>query len=424
MNVLLISANTETINMPTLPMGLGLVAAAARQAGHSVRFLDLMAEPSLEAALGAAIAETRPDAIGISIRNIDDQASAGARFLLSATREVVTRCKALSRAPVILGGAGYSMFPESALHYLRADMGIQGEGEAPFTALLAQIAAGADPLDVPGLYLHGKGCRTPRAYEPRLDRWPFPAPDLFDVSRFQGPNDFLPFQTRRGCPLRCSYCATAAIEGNRIRMRPVETVVAELARWRVAGFRRVFFVDNTFNLPPGYARRLCERMASARLDITWRAILYPGRIDADLVRAMAAAGCTEVSLGFESGSDKVLAGFGKRFDTAELLRASALLADAGIRRMGFLLLGGPDETRETAAESLDFAERLQLEAMKLTVGVRIYPYTRMAAIARAEGVIDAAEDLLFPRFYIRAGLEDWLRGTVAQWTAQRPYWFT
>lgn len=145
MNVRLISANTETITMPTLPMGLGMGDAAARKAGHRIRFLDLMAETDPERALAAEIDETRPNAIGIPIRNIDDQNSAGPRFLLSPTRGVVARCKALSAARVILGGAGYSMFPESVLDYLGADMGIQGEGEAPFVTLLDQIAAEASP---------------------------------------------------------------------------------------------------------------------------------------------------------------------------------------------------------------------------------------------------------------------------------------
>ena len=423
MNVLLISANTETLNMPTLPMGLGLVAAAAQNAGHRVRFLDLMAEDDPDTALAGAITERGPEAIGISIRNVDDQTSAGPRFFLEAARSIVARCKALSDAPVILGGAGYSMFPESALEYLGADMGIQGEGEAAFVALLEKLAVSGDPSDVPGLYLRGQGCRTPRTFAPRLDDLPFPDPAIFNVARFKDTSYYLPFQTRRGCPLRCSYCATALIEGSRIRMRGIDAVVGELVRWRKAGVQRIFFVDNTFNLPPTHAQKLCERIADARLDISWRAIFYPGRTNPTLIQAMARAGCSEVSLGFESGNPEVLARIGKRFDPADVRRTSRMLGDAGIRRMGFLLLGGPNETRETVLESLRFADRLDLEAMKLTVGIRIYPHTRLADNARAEGVIDPADDLLHPRFYIRPGLEPWLRQTVAEWIADRPNWY-
>ncbi len=422
MRVLLVSANTETLSMPTLPMGLGFVAAAAEKAGHQVRFLDLMVEDDPDAALARAIAESSPEAIGVSVRNVDDQESDEPRFLLEAARFVVSQCKALSDVPVIVGGAGYSMYPEYALEFLGADMGIQGEGEGPFVALLEKLGSNGDPSDVPGLYLRNKGCRTPRTFAPRLDEWPFPDPTIFNLSKLQDPVYYLPFQTRRGCPLGCSYCSTGLVEGTRIRKRDIDTVVAELTRWRRAGIKQVYFVDNIFNLPPAYARELCDRIAEADLGLSWRAIFYPGRTDPELIQAMARAGCSEVSLGFESGSPQVLAWIGKRFNLDDVRQTSRMLGDAGIRRIGFLLLGGPNETRETVLESLRFADSLEVELMKLTVGFRIYPETRLADDARKEGIIDVTDNLLHPRFYIRPGLESWLRKTVKEWAAARPNW--
>jgi radical SAM superfamily enzyme YgiQ (UPF0313 family) len=205
-------------------------------------------------------------------------------------------------------------------------------------------------------------------------------------------------------------------------MRTIDAVVAELKRYRENGIQRFFFVDNTFNLPADYARKLCEGIADARIDISWRAIFYPGPTDPALVHAMARAGCTEVSLGFESGSTPILSALGKRFTAEDVRRTSQILGDSGIFRMGFLLLGGPDETRDTVLESLHFAESLNLEAMKLTSGIRIYPHTRLADMARAEGMIDPTDNLLHPRFYIRHGMEAWLRKTVAEWCADRPSW--
>jgi len=422
MRTLLVSANTEKINMPTLPMGLGCVAAAVKAAGHPVCFLDLMGAEDWRPLLGEALAEFAPEVIGVSIRNIDDQDSQNPRFLLEETRAVVAYCRARTDAPVVLGGAGYSIFPESVLDYTGADMGIQGEGEAAFLFLLARLEAQKPVSDVPGLYLRGQGRQAPRTFAPALDRLPLPDPDLFDIRLAENPAYYLPVQTRRGCPLTCSYCSTPTIEGTRIRRRSADRVVASLARWRAAGFRQIFFVDNVFNLPPGYARDLCQRMAAAGLDIHWRCILYPGQVKEDLVRAMARAGCREVSLGFESGSQPLLDAMHKRFRTEDIRNASRLLADHGLRRMGFLLLGGPGETRASVAESLAFADALELDAVKLTVGVRIYPYTELARIATREGVIDAGSDLLRPRFYIAPGLEAWLRETVQAWMAERPHW--
>ncbi len=424
MRVLLISANTETLNMPTMAMGLANVATAVRAAGHEVQFHDLMGRSDPAAIASAAVAAFDPQVIGVSIRNIDDQRQQGTRFLLDEAVAVISACRQASRAPVVLGGAGYSLFPAAALDYLGADMGIQGEGEMAFIQLLEHLSRQRlDLSQVPGLYRRGKPPPRRRLFETDLDRLPIAGPDLFDPTLAENPAFYLPFQTRRGCPLGCSYCSTATIEGRRIRRRSPANVVASLRSWREAGFRRVYFVDNTFNLPLTYAKDLCRQIERADLDLQWRAIIYPGQVDAELADAMARAGCQEVSLGFESGSAAILAGYGKHFTPDDISRAARLLSAAGIAAMGFLMLGGPGETRDTALESLAFADALSLESMHLTVGVRIYPYTELAVRAAAEGVITPADDLLRPKFYVAPQMADWLHDTVASWCAQRPLWF-
>ncbi|MEE4356997.1 MAG: radical SAM protein [Desulfococcaceae bacterium] len=422
MKILLISANTEKINMPTLPMGLGFVAAAVKRKGYDVRFLDLMEAENPKKRLAESLGEFPPDMIGISIRNVDDQCSENPRFLLKEAGEIVRICKNLSSAPTVLGGAGYSLFPTAALDFLEADMGIQGEGEKIFTELADRISAGKTLSDIPGLYIRGKGLQAPRTYIRRPEQWPFPDPELFDAGRFQNPAYYLPFQTRRGCPMQCSYCATSVIEGKLIRKRPVFSVLKELRRWREAGFSRIFFTDNTFNLPPSYAMQLCEALISEGLNLEWRCILYPGKISRDLARKMAGAGCKEAALGFESGNTAVLRGMNKRFGPEDIRESSDILADAGIGRWGFLLLGGPDENRDSVRESLEFADSLNAEAMKVTVGLRIYPHTRLADTAGSQGMTESEADLLSPRFYIKAGMEEWLRKTAAEWIQNRPGW--
>jgi hypothetical protein len=88
-----------------------------------------------------------------------------------------------------------------------------------------------------------------------------------------------------------------------------------------------------------------------------------------------------------------------------------------VERRGFLLLGGPGETRETVEESLAFADSLQLDALKITVGLRIYPGTALARRAVGQGLICADEDLLLPRFYLAGELAEWLPERVAAYEA-------
>jgi radical SAM superfamily enzyme YgiQ (UPF0313 family) len=190
-------------------------------------------------------------------------------------------------------------------------------------------------------------------------------------------------------------------------------VVQWLGKVRSAGYHNFTFVDNTFNLPVPYAKDLCRKIIEADLDVRFWCIIYPKWVDAELVHLLKAAGCSQISLGFESGSDSVLQIMNKRFDRREIKHVSDLFADAGIPQFGFLLLGGPGETASTVEESLAFALSLHLAMLKITVGIRIYPNTPLAQIAREDHVTGADEDLLYPRFYLAPELREWLPERVA-----------
>jgi len=424
MRVLLISANTETVNMPVLPLGLACVAQATQSAGHEVMVVDLLGEKDPLRELEKAILELRPEVIGISVRNIDDQRMEPPVFLLEQVKSVVDHCRNYSGSPIVLGGAGYSIFPVGALNYLGADMGIQGEGEKAFVSLLERLTRNEDLSGVSGLYLLGEGLQGNVTHTKHMDDVPLPLPDpsIWPLSESVYQEIWVPFQTRRGCPLRCSYCSTGAIEGEIIRKHSIDRVVDAMSHYVSVGIDKFFFVDNTFNLPPSYAKALCKRLILSGLPISWRCILYPKNIDHELIELMAKAGCEEVSLGFESGSVEILHNMNKRFDPETVRQISTQLKDSGIHRLGFLLLGGPGETKMTVEESLLFADALELETLRVSMGIRIYPNTSLARRAVKEGIVSPDDDLLYPRYYMVKEIRDWLRDTVNRVMAERPNW--
>ena len=407
--------------MTTLPLGLACVAAATRKSGHDVVMVDLLIEKDTQSVLKGTIEGYRPDIIGISVRNIDDQNMGNPRFLLDRAKEIVSACRSLSKAKIVLGGAGYSIFPQRALSFLGADMGIQGEGEEAFPALIERMEQDADLSSVGGLYLPGQGLRCKRQFAKNLDTLPLPDTELWSFPS-QREELWMPVQTRRGCPLNCSYCSTGTIEGRKIRRHSPGTIVQWIARWREAGVSKFFFVDNTFNLPLSHGKEICRRLIGHGLNIRWWCILYPAHVDEELIELMGQAGCEQVSMGFESGSERILKNMNKRFTLEGVRLISEMLFDHGIKRMGFLLLGSPGETRESVEESLAFADSLKLETMKITLGVRIYPHTALAKKAVDEGVILSQDDLFLPRFYLAKGLEDWLPATLKKWTTLRRHW--
>ncbi len=230
MRVLMVSANTAQITMPVLPLGLARVAAAVQGAGHEIRVLNLMRPEQVARELPGAIVDFEPEAIGISVRNIDDQNRDDPAFLLPRVKTVIDAFRRWSAAPVVLGGPGYSIFPEAVLAFLEADYGIQGEGEQAMPLLLDRIRTGEPVKDIPGLILPGGDSGLPPDRSRSLDDTPLAQPETHLVV----PGDvdpeqlWVPFQTRIGCPMQCSYCSTPLIEGRRMRYQSPEFVVKNM----------------------------------------------------------------------------------------------------------------------------------------------------------------------------------------------------
>lgn len=218
-------------------------------------------------------------------------------------------------------------------------MGIQGEGERSFVELLDVLQNNQDYSGVNSVYDIKQGIKNPQKIEMGIDNLLLPEPNkhLWTLENVTGQAIWLPIQTRRGCPMNCSYCSTPTIEGKIIRKRNIDSIVDAVMSYSDSGFDHFFFVDNTFNLPPGYAKLLCDKIVESGLKIKWRGIIYPWKIDEELVSKMADSGCAEVSLGFESGSNAILKNMNKRFDIDNVRHIFDLLKSYGIGPGGFFL---------------------------------------------------------------------------------------
>src|SRR5438876_5040730 len=144
MRVLLVSANQERSPDPVAPLGACYVATAAAGAGHEVHVLDLCFSEDVEADVAAAVAAHRPEAIGISLRNVDNCAYPDTVSYLPHYRRVVDACRAASRSPLVLGGSAFTTMPTFYLAALEVSYGVVGEGEVALPALLACLATGSD----------------------------------------------------------------------------------------------------------------------------------------------------------------------------------------------------------------------------------------------------------------------------------------
>ena len=428
MKILLISENRTTTLVSPFPLGLAFVAGSLRQAGHEVNVLDFMFLEEWQEKLCNTLNDFQPDAIGLSIRNIDNQDMRNPVFFLSDHLEIVRAVRRYSNALIILGGSGFNIHPAGCLRYLDTDFGIYGEGEKAFPKLLSSIKT-AEFFNIPGAVWKkdNKIIINPPDYISDLNKWASPSFKDFDVTAYHEAKSELPgcitVQNKRGCHMKCIYCSTPFLEGTHCRLRDTRQSVKEMAALnREKNIQRFYVVDNVFNFPLSNAKDFCREIITQGLKVSWQAILNPAFSDEELFELMAKAGCRFISLGNESGHELILKNLRKGF-TLENVRKAARIARAnGIRFGCFLLLGGPGETQDTVKQSVEFVEELSPDLVTLKAGIRIYPGTQLETLARDEGMIGNDRDLLYPAFYISSAIREWVWDYLEKTVNNRGNW--
>jgi radical SAM superfamily enzyme YgiQ (UPF0313 family) len=418
LKVLLISANREQTPYPVFPIGLSCLATPLAAAGHRLEALDLCFEKDPERAVRENLGRFLPEAVVLSIRNIDNVTWPASRSYLAGIRGVVDACR--GRAPVILGGSGFSIMPVEILAFLDGDYGVVGEGEEILPQVLEAIAQGKSPGPLPGLLARGDSTVMP----PRpVNRLGTPDRSLFLLERYNREGGMANLQTKRGCPFSCVYCTYPLLEGTRVRLRPIPEIVREI-RDLVdgSGIDYIYFVDDIFNYPPEFAAELCRAITGARVAIKWSAFINPGFIDRPLLEAMVAAGCDAIEFGSESGSPVMLENLGKSFGVEAVRTASGHCRDIGVDFAHYILFGGPGENENTIGETFALMDEVAPTAVIAMTGIRIFPGTSLYRQALEEGVVTPEMSLLEPVFYISPLIGDRLGTLVTREALKRRNW--
>ncbi len=399
MKVLLVSFNHLKVPYPVYPLGLDYVAGGL--APHVGRVLDLCpVAPGDEASpIAEAVRDFAPDAVGISIRNIDNTDSADLKAFLGDMKAVVDAVRRVTQAPVILGGAGYTLFPGELLRALGADYGIVGEGERLKSLLDALELGGGRLAGEPPVGVAVRGMPAPR-----------PTPwkgEIVRASPTQNPllgwylshGGMLSLQTQRGCPFRCVYCTYPAIEGKALRPIDLRQVGRSARELQETGAKFLFITDSSFNASPAHALEVARALKQAGVTVPWSAFFTPVSPPDGFYQRLAEAGCSHVEFGTDTLCDEMLRRYQKPFLFADVQAAHAAAQAAGLYVSHFMLLGGPGESQATVEDALRHADQLPETVFFFFCGMRIYPGTDLWKAAVAEGQIAAEQDLIEPVFY-------------------------
>lgn len=304
------------------------------------------------------------------------------------------------RAPTVWFGTHPSLFPGQTARDPRVDYVIQGEGEEAWADLARALAAGESLDGIPDLAL--KGRVNPRRPLPDFSALPEPAYDLLPIERYLVRRHLdgavargLDVLASRGCPYRCNFCVTPAIDTRAWRpLSPVQLVdrVERLVRRHRLGY--VWFVDDYFFGNRRWVGEVAAELLRRPWRVRWEANVRtsdfrPGFLDDGFLSRLAASGCYALRMGMESGSDRVLDLIDKDAAVADTRRAVESCRRHGILSLGTWLMGVPGETREELLSTLRLIAELHRtnpDDPHWAPGVyRPYPTGPLYARARAAG---------------------------------------
>ncbi len=416
MNVLIINTNRNHFPMPVIPIGACMVAESASRAGHAVQFMDLAFYKDPLQEILTALGKNKPDVVGLSVRNIDNNDIQSPVFFVKGVAGIVDVIRSVTSAPIVMGGAAVSVMPEELLRYTGASVAVLGDGEAVFPRLLAELSRGRPPATVPGAAWLEQGEFRVNACLSSENGFSCASPDFsrwIHLKAYLSRLSTIPVQTKLGCKFACVYCTYRKIEGSRYRLSHPDDAAENICRLASHGLRRIEFVDNVFNSPYEHALEICESIARIQPDVSLQSLeLNPLFIDDALLSGMERAGFSGIGITVESASDSVLEGLKKGFTAAHVYKAAEVIRRHALPCVWIFMMGGPNETEETVMETIRFAETAirPQDVAFFGIGIRIYPGTDLEVIAREQRLLALPQSgMLEPVFYVSPAVSyDWM----------------
>ncbi|MFI5151677.1 MAG: B12-binding domain-containing radical SAM protein [Bacteroidia bacterium] len=392
------------------PMSLALLSAELKQRGHEVELFDTtyidfgykglsdvrnkikIFKPvdfskydmdkhklDLQAELKKKLDDFQPDVIGISA--LSDEVSIGLQV-----SKIIKQWN--SNLPVLWGNKAPTMFQERILEDPYVDYICIGEGIEFMVEFLDCLTYDKNLTDLKNIAYKDEQGRIRRnelrPYFQDLDSLPYLDWSIFDFRHFLKPYDGNLYiggdhMIYWGCPSHCTYCINHAYRnlygtkaGKFIRCYSVDRIINELKflvqKWGINFFK---FHDEDFCIKPlPYFRYLSEEYRK-HINIPFTAMVNAHNITKEKIELLAQMNCVSISIGIETGNEKLRKEVLKRHETKEeIIKAIHLLNDAGIRTCAFNMLGIPFETRKTIMETIELNRKSQVRYLRWSGLVR------------------------------------------------------
>jgi len=352
MRTLLINPPYPFSENPVMPMGLLMVGAVLEHSGHDVQVLDLLVSRYSREKIKTKIIEYQPDIIGTTSVTLN----------YPVASDILKYCKAVNKDIItVIGGPHVSFTPAETLKEAPwIDIVVRGEGEQT----ILDIVSGKKFADIDGIaYRDKKGgikLTGERRLIENLDELPQPARHLFPLSRYHALDTSCTVITSRGCPFSCIFCVGSRMGGRRMRYRNPELVLDEIEQGLALGFKEVDIEDDLLTVNHKHLFAICDGIRERGLKFNWKAFSRVDTVNMEVLTKMKQAGCTGLLYGVESGNQEILDRIKKKITLDKVKEAAKIANAVGIDVQATFILGLPGETRETLAQTLDFAQGLDV----------------------------------------------------------------
>lgn len=346
---------------PIPPLGILYLGTVLKNNGYDVKVYDIIKTEKEK--IIDEIKNFNPDLVGFSVMTSS----------YSITKEINRALKKeLPNCLFCWGGSHPTALPAETLKDNNLNFVVYGEAEETILDVCKRLEKKKDLKDVKGVVFRKNKKiidNGPRRFLEDLDKIPIPDRGLLqNFSWYLSPPGILRGKfnegittifTSRGCPYKCIFCASKDIHGPKIRKRSVENVIKEIKELiQNFGVKGVYICDDTFATDISWLEGFCKKIKEVFPNLIWgcqtRANIAQ---NIEILKMIKDAGCVQVDIGAESGSEKVLQNLRKGITPEMTEKAFNNLKKVGIRTFATFTLGNPGETIEDIKKTEELAKK-------------------------------------------------------------------
>ena len=220
--------------------------------------------------------------------------------------------------------------------------------------------------EVPGLMYreNGEVKKVKRAHATKnLDEYPMAAYHLlkmgdYKIGTLNGRLPFTSIMTFRGCPWKCIFCASDALDTTRILKRSIKSVVDEMQHIvEKYNVRHFMVLDDVLTLVRKRTVEFCNEIINRKLNITFEGSTRANLLDEELVALMKKAGLSRLSFGLETVDEDMRKTMNKKVPLEAYTQSNALLNKYNVEALNSVMIGLPGETEENVWKTLNFLSK-------------------------------------------------------------------